>query len=185
MLTELHKNRSAQVVLGLLFGICFGFLLQKGGVTNFSVIEGQLLLTDFTVLKLMLSAVIVGMAGFHLLKHFGLVQSHAASGTIGSNVIGGLIFGIGFALLGYCPGTVAGAAGTGALDALFGGMVGLLIGAGLFAEVYPKVRTGILNKGPFPAVTVPEFLNLNLWVVVILMEVFMIGILVVLENFGL
>ena len=104
MLTSLHKNRSAQVVLGLLFGICFGFLLQKGGVTTFSVIEGQLLLTDFTVIKLMLSAVIVGMAGFHLLKHFGHVQSHAAPGTIGSNVVGGLIFGIGFALLGYCPG---------------------------------------------------------------------------------
>ena len=101
MLIALHKNRSAQVVLGLLFGICFGFLLQKGGATSFSVIEGQLLLTDFTVLKLMLSAVIVGMAGFHLLKHFGHVQSHAAPGTLGSNVIGGLIFGIGFALLGY------------------------------------------------------------------------------------
>jgi hypothetical protein len=185
MFVSLHKNRTAQVVLGLLFGICFGFLLQKGGVTNFSVIEGQLLLTDFTVLKLMLSAVIVGMAGFHLLKHFGWVQSHAASGTIGSNVIGGLIFGIGFALLGYCPGTVAGAAGTGALDALFGGMIGMLIGAGIFAELYPNLKTGILNRWPFPAVTVPEFLHLNLWVVVVLMEAFMIGFLVFLEHFGL
>jgi hypothetical protein len=185
MLTSLHKNRSAQIALGLLFGICFGFLLQKGGVTTFSVIEGQLLLTDFTVLKLMLSAVIVGMAGFHLLKHFGHVQSHAAPGTIGSNVIGGLIFGIGFALLGYCPGTVAGAAGTGAMDALFGGMVGMLVGAGIFAEIYPNVRSGILNKWPFPAVTVPEFLHLNIWVVIILMEVFMIGLLLVLEYFRL
>jgi hypothetical protein len=185
MLVALHKNRSAQVVLGLLFGICFGFLLQKGGVTNFSVIEGQLLLTDFTVLKLMLSAVIVGMAGFHLLKHFGHVQSHAAPGTIGSNVVGGLIFGIGFALLGYCPGTVAGAAGTGALDALFGGMVGMLVGAGIFVELYPKLKTGILNRWPFPAVTVPELLHLNLWIVIVLMEAFMIGFLVFLEHFGL
>jgi hypothetical protein len=185
MLLALHKNRSAQVVLGLLFGICFGFLLQKGGVTNFSVIEGQLLLTDFTVLKLMLSAVIVGMAGFHLLKHFGHVRSHAAQGTLGSNVIGGLIFGIGFALLGYCPGTVAGAAGAGALDALFGGMVGMLIGAGIFAELYPKLKTSILNRWPFPAVTVPEFLHLNLWVVVVLTEAFMIGFLVFLEHFGI
>jgi hypothetical protein len=185
MFVSLHKNRKAQVLLGLIFGICFGFLLQKGGVTSFSVIEGQLLLTDFTVLKLMLSAVIVGMAGFHLLKHFGYVQSHAASGTLGSNVIGGLIFGIGFALLGYCPGTVAGAAGTGALDALFGGMVGMLIGAGIFAELYSKLKTSILNRWPFPVVTVPEFLHLNLWVVVVLMEAFMIGFLVFLEHLGL
>jgi hypothetical protein len=181
----LHKNKNAQIVLGLLFGIMFGFLLQKGGVTDYNVITGQLLLTDFTVVKLMLSAVIVGMIGFHLLKYFGYVQSHAAAGSIGSNVIGGLIFGVGFALLGYCPGTVAGAVGTGALDALFGGMVGLLIGAGFFAEMYPRLRTSILVWGKFPAVTVPEFLNLNLWIVIGLMELFMIGFLVLLEYFGL
>lgn len=185
MFASLHKNKTAQLVLGLLFGICFGFLLQKGGVTSFDVIEGQLLLTDFTVLKLMLSAVIVGMAGFHVMKHFGLVRSHAAEGSIGANVIGGLIFGVGFALLGYCPGTVAGAVGSGALDALFGGMIGLLIGAGIFAELYPRLRTRILVWGKFPAVTVPDFLHLNLWVTVVLMEVFMIGFLLVLAFFGL
>jgi len=172
-------------VLGLLFGICFGFLLQKGGVTSFDVIEGQLLLTDFTVLKLMLSAVIVGMAGFHLLKHFGLVRLHAAEGSVGANVIGGLIFGVGFALLGYCPGTVAGAVGTGELDALFGGMIGLLIGAGIFAELFPRLRTRILVWGKFPAITVPDFLHLNLWVTVVLMEVLMIGFLLALAFFGL
>ncbi len=185
MLVRLHKNKNAQIVLGLLFGIAFGFLLQKGGVTDYNVIIGQLLLTDFTVLKVMLSAVIVGMIGFHLLKYFGHVQSHAAEGSIGSNVIGGLIFGVGFAFLGYCPGTVAGAVGTGALDALLGGMVGLLIGAGFFAEVYPQLKNRILVWGKFPAVTVPEFLKLNLWIVIILMEMVMIGFLVVLEHFGL
>ena len=185
MFASLHKNKTAQLVLGLLFGICFGFLLQKGGVTSFDVIEGQLLLTDFTVLRLMLSAVIVGMAGFHLMKHFGLVRLHAAEGSVGANVIGGLIFGVGFALLGYCPGTVAGAVGTGELDALFGGMIGLLIGAGIFAELFPRLRTRILVWGKFPAVTVPDFLHLNLWVTVVLMEVLMIGFLFVLAFLGL
>jgi len=185
MLTRLHKNRNAQIVLGLLFGIVFGFFLQKGGVTDYNVITGQLLLTDFTVVKLMLSAVIVGMIGFHLLKNFGYVKSHAAEGSVGSNVIGGLIFGVGFALLGYCPGTVAGAVGTGALDALAGGMVGLVIGAGFFAELFPVLRTRVLAWGQFPAVTVPDFLNLNLWIVISLMEASMIGVLVVLEYLGL
>ena len=184
MFVTLHKNKNAQIVLGLLFGIMFGFLLQKGGATDYNVIIGQLLLTDFTVMKVMLSAVIVGMIGFHLLKHVGYVQSHAARGSFGSNVIGGLIFGVGFALLGYCPGTVAGAVGTGALDALLGGMVGLVIGAGFFAEAYPLLRNGILSWGKLPVVTVPEFLNLNLWIVIILMEAFMIGFLVLLEYFG-
>lgn len=185
MLVTLHKSKNAQIILGLLFGIVFGFLLQKGGAIDYNVITRQLLLSNFTVLKLMLSAVIVGMIGFHLLKHFGHVQSHAAEGSIGSNVIGGLIFGVGFALLGYCPGIVAGAVGTGALDALFGGMIGLLIGAGFFAEAYPRLRASVLSWGKLPAVTVPEFLNMNQWTVIILMEMFMIGFLVLLEYFGL
>jgi hypothetical protein len=170
-------------MLGLLFGIVFGFLLQKGGVTDYNVIIGQLLLTNFTVLKVMLSAVIVGMIGFHILKHYGYVKSHAAEGSLGSNVPGGLIFGIGFALLGYCPGTVAGAAGTGAVDALIGGIGGLLIGAAVFVEIYPKIK-GILDKGAFPVVTVPEFLRLNQWVTILLMEVVMIGFLVFLGQLG-
>jgi hypothetical protein len=184
LLTNLHNNNRMQIVLGLLFGIAFGFLLQKGGVTDYNIIEGQLLLTNFTVLKVMLSAVMVGMIGFHLMKHFGYVQSHAAEGTVGSNIIGGLIFGIGFALLGYCPGTVAGAVGTGALDALFGGILGLLIGAGIFAWLYPSLKP-VLMKWPFPAVTVPEFLKLNLWTTIIIMEVAMLAFLLVLEHFGL
>lgn len=185
MFVTLHNNKNAQVILGLFFGIAFGFLLQKGGATDYNVIIGQLLLTDFTVLKLMLSAVIVGMIGFHLLRHFGHVQLHAAQGSVGSNVMGGLLFGVGFALLGYCPGTVAGAVGTGALDALFGGMIGLLIGAGIFAEIYPYVRNRFLAWGRFPSVTVPELLNLNLWIVIGLMEAAMIGFLLLLEYLGL
>lgn len=183
-LEQIRGNGRFQIVLGLLFGICFGFLLQKGGVTDYNVIEGQLLLTDFTVMKVMLSAVIVGMVGFHMLKHYGYVRPHAAEGTIGANAIGGLIFGAGFALLGYCPGTVAGAIGTGALDALAGGMLGMVIGAGLFAEAYPKLRDTILRRGPFPSVTVPEFLHISPWITILILEVAMIGFLIVLGILG-
>ena len=133
----------------------------------------------------MLSAVIVGMIVFSLLKHFGYSNLHAADGSGGSNVIGGLIFGAGFGLLGYCPVTVAGAVGTGALDALAGGIVGMLIGAGLFAYLYPSVRAGILSRGPFPAVTVPEFLHLNEWGTIVILEAGMIGFLLLLEYTGL
>ena len=131
----------------------------------------------------MLSAVIVGMIGFQFLKRSGYVKSHAAEGTIGSNIVGGLIFGVGFALLGYCPGTVAGAVGTGALDALIGGMGGLLIGVALFIEIFPHIK-GIRERGPFPVVTVPEFLRLNEWVTVLILEVVMIGILGLLGYLG-
>jgi hypothetical protein len=64
-------------------------------------------------------------------------------------------------------------------------MVGLVIGAGFFAELYPLLRKRVLARGPFPAVTVPEFLKLNLWMVIILTEAFMMGVLILPEYLGL
>jgi len=61
MFKTLHTKNNIQLMIGLFIGILFGFLLQKGGVTKYDVIIGQLLLTDFTVVKIMLSAVITGM----------------------------------------------------------------------------------------------------------------------------
>jgi uncharacterized protein len=184
-LTQLQKNGKAQVLLGLLFGIVFGFLLQKGGVTSYEVIMGQLLLTDFTVLKVMASAVATGLVGFFLLKRFGYARRHVRAATLGSNVVGGLIFGFGFGLLGYCPGTVAGAVGQGALDALFGGVVGLLIGAGLFAEAYPSLNKKILKYGGIKKDTVHELVGLPEWLTVLAGFFGIVGFLYLLEMAGL
>ena len=183
-LETIRNNRTAQAALGLLTGIAFGFLLQKAGVTNYDVIIGQLLLTDFTVVKVMLSAVLVGMIGVYAMKSAGIARLHCRSGSIGSTVIGGLIFGAGFALLGYCPGTAAGAVGTGALDALFG-IVGIAIGAGIFARLYPILASTILNRGAFPAETVPELLGIRPMVVVAGVAVMILGVFLVMQVFGL
>ncbi len=72
------------------------------------VIMGQLLLKDWTAIKVMMSAVATGMVGIYLLKIPRLVRLHKQTGSLGATVIGGLIFGVGFAVLGYCPGTLAG-----------------------------------------------------------------------------
>lgn len=116
------KKDIPQLLWGLAFGIAFGFLLQKGGVTKYDIIAGQLLLKDFTVVKVMLSAILTGMVGIYFMKSRGWVELYPKSGSLGMNVIGGLIFGAGFAILGYCPGTIAGAIGNGYLDALVGGL---------------------------------------------------------------
>ncbi|MBP2132529.1 putative membrane protein YedE/YeeE [Methanomicrobium sp. W14] len=161
MIENLHKNRPVQLVIGLLIGIGFGFFLQKGGVTNYDVIIGQLLLTNFTVLKVIASAVLVGMPGVFLIRHFGYAKKHIVKGSVGSAVVGGLIFGIGFAVLGLCPGTAAGAAGQGSMDALFGGIVGLVAGSGLFAWLYPKLSEGILGYKPLKHETLYELLGVK------------------------
>ena len=170
---------------GFLFGIIFGFLLQKGGATKYDVILGQLLLEDFTVLKIMLSAVVTGMLGIHLMKSLGWIELKPKAGSWGKNAIGGLIFGLGFALLGYCPGTIAGAIGNGYLDALVGGLTGILIGAGFFAAAYPKLRNGILRKGDFGDLTFPRLLKVNDWIVMVPLSGLLILLLYTMERAGL
>jgi hypothetical protein len=182
MLIKLHSKKSWQLFWGFLTGIFFGFLLQKGGVTRYDVIIGQLLLTDFTVVKVMLSAVVTGMIGVYALKGAGLAKLHPKQGSLGSTVIGGLIFGLGFGILGYCPGTVVGAVAQGSLDALLGGVVGIITGAGLFAAAYPKLENGILKKGEFGEITIPQLFNVNPWLVIIPLCAALIGLLSWLER---
>src|ERR1039457_2611684 len=124
-----------KLMAGAIFGLAFGFLLQKGGVGKFNVLIGQLLLQDFTVAKVMLTAIVVGMVGIFALHHFAKVNLHIKPTRVGANIIGGLLFGAGFALMGYCPGTAAAALGQGNWDTLFG-MAGLLVGSLGFCRTF-------------------------------------------------
>ncbi|MFC1713351.1 YeeE/YedE thiosulfate transporter family protein [Candidatus Poribacteria bacterium] len=185
MLKALHEKKGLQLILGLIIGILFGFLLQKGGATKYHIILGQLLLTDFTVVKIMLSAIITGMLGIHLLRSLGLVQLHPKPGSFGASVIGGLIFGVGFAVLGYCPGTIAGAVGQGSIDSLVGGVGGILFGSWIFIVAYPKLQRTTLNKGAFGELTLPKLLKVNPWVVVLPVVIVIAALLMLIEKAGL
>ena len=176
------KNKRTKLFWGLLFGIIFGFLLQKGGVTKYDVIINQLLLTDFTVVKIMLSAVVTGMIGLYIMQGLGWIKLRPKVGSWGKNAIGGLIFGVGFALLGYCPGTIAGAIGNGYLDATTAGLVGIVLGSGLLATVYPRLKEGVLKRGYFGNVTLPQVFKVNNWVIIIPLTILIIVILVLLEQ---
>ncbi len=181
--TSAKKDRRP-LFFGLGFGILFGFLLHKGGATKYDVIVGQLLLTDFTVLKIMLSAVVTGMIGVYLMKSLGWIKLSIKGGSFGMNVLGALIFGVGFAVLGYCPGTIAGAIGNGYLDAITGGTVGIVLGTWIFAVMYPRLKDGILKKGDFGDITFPQLMKVNEWVVVVPAAVLIILILVWFERAG-
>jgi len=182
--TDVSTNRSP-LWRGLFIGVVFGFLLLKGGATKYDVIVGQLLLSDFTVVKIMLSAVVTGMIGIHAMKAVGWIELSIKPGSLGMNIVGGLIFGVGFAVLGYCPDTIAGAVGNGYLDAIVGGLVGIVIGSGLFAALYPKLKSGILAKGDFGELAFPKFFKVNDWIVVIPVVALIVLLLFWLESAGL
>jgi len=185
MLTRLHKQKDVQLLIGLILGILFGFFLQKGGVTNYDVILGQLLLKDFTVVKIMLTAMATGMIGVHLLRSLGLATLHPKPGSFGASAIGGLIFGVGFAILGYCPGTSMAAVGQGHIDAFVGGLIGILAGAGIFASLYPRLEKGILHLGDFGDLTFPRLFKVNEWVIVIPVVILVLSLLFWIEKAGL
>lgn len=155
---------------GLVTGIAFGFLLQKGRVLRYDKQLAALRLQDMTIVKFMFSTVLVGMIGIHLLHDLGLVALNLKATMLGANIAGGLIFGIGWGLVGYCPGTSLGALGEGRLDA-FWALIGMLFGAGVYAEIYPQLQTNILSWGTFGKLTLPELLGVNPWLIVVVMVV--------------
>lgn len=152
---------------GLITGILFGFLLQKGRVLRYDKQLGALRLMDMTIVKFMFSSVLVAMVGVYLLKDLGLVKLSIKSTILGGNIIGGLLFGVGWGLFGYCPGTAMGALGEGRWDTVWG-LLGMLVGAAVFAEVYPFLKGTVLKWGDFGKITLPSVLGINHWIVIVI-----------------
>lgn len=172
------------LIYGLITGILFGFFLQKGQVLRYDKQIAALRLKDMTIVKFMLSHVMVAMVGIYLLYDVGIVKLSLKPTILGALVIGGLVFGIGWGLLGYCPGTSLGALGEGRIDALWG-IAGMLVGAGLFAEAYPFMQKTVLTWGDFGKITIPQLLGINHWLVIIPMIFAGLGLFRWLEKKGL
>jgi uncharacterized membrane protein YedE/YeeE len=153
---------------GLITGIIFGFLLQKAQVLRYDKQVGALRLMDMTILKFMLSAIVVASIGIYLFKDLGLIKLSMKSTSIGAQLIGGAVFGIGWGLLGYCPGTAAGALGEGRIDGLWG-LLGMLCGGALYAVIYPIMKTHILSIGSYGKIGLPQVIGVNHWIVIIVL----------------
>lgn len=171
-----------RLLAAILFGLAFGFLLQKGGVGKYHVLIGQLLLQDFTVVKVMLTAIVVGMIGIFILHRFAKVNLHIKPTRIGPNIIGGLIFGAGFALIGYCPGTVAAALGQGSYDALFA-MAGLVAGSYLYAEFSKPLKATVGKWGEKGKLMLPDALRIPRPVFIPLFAFLLFGVLFALDRY--
>lgn len=167
-----------KLLLGLLTGIVFGFLLQKGQVAKFRVIVGQLLLRDWTVLKIMATAVAVGAIGVWALVQGGQASLHVKPAQFGGVVAGGLLFGAGLAIFGYCPGTGVAASGEGHRDAMIG-TLGMLFGAGAYVAAYSMLQPLINSIADWGKVTLPQVTSTSpwLWVIAVFAAV-LIGVLI-------
>ncbi len=131
------------LLLAIVFGFAFGWLLHRGRVTNYDVIINQFRLRDFTVLKVMLTAIIVGGLGVMALVDLGAATYHVRDANMLAVVLGATIFGIGMVLYGYCPGTAIAAVATGNVHALVGAC-GMVFGAILYAFSFDWLLAAIL-----------------------------------------
>lgn len=154
-----------KLLLGLITGIAFGFLLQKGRVAKFHVIVGQFLLKDWTVVKVMLTAVAVGAVGVWAMVAMGMASLTIKPAAFGGVIVGAILFGAGMAIFGYCPGTSVAACGEGRRDAMVG-VVGMLAGALFYVAAFPALQGLINGFGNLGEVTVPTLTGLSPWLFV-------------------
>ena len=145
----------AALWLAVPFGMVFGVLLHRGGVADYNVIVNQFRFRDHTVLKVMLTAILVGGLGVWLLHGLGHANYSIKPANLLGVGLGAALFGVGMVLYGFCPGTGVAAVATGSLDAL-AGFAGMLVGAVLYAFSYAWVEAHIQKVAALGKVRLPE-----------------------------
>ncbi|MBN9601020.1 MAG: YeeE/YedE family protein [Afipia sp.] len=169
------------LVLAVVFGAAFGFLLHRGRVADYNTIIGQFLLKDFTVLKIMLTAIIVGGVGVFVLVQLGYAKFHIKPADMLAISLGAALFGIGMVLYGYCPGTALAAIGGGSLHALIGA-AGMLVGGIAYALSFDWVKANILPVGAMGKMQLPALLGVSAPVIFAGLAAIAVGFFVLLER---
>lgn len=153
---------------GSLIGVAFGWFLERSGMGSAPKLAAQFYLRDLTVFKVMFTAIVTAMLGVFWLGWFGLVdvaRIYIPETFLFPQLVGGLVFGVGFVMGGLCPGTSCVAAATGRVDGL-GVVLGMLTGVfvtGLsFRAIEPLYGSGA--RGSF---TLPQLLGVDYGVVVL------------------
>jgi uncharacterized membrane protein YedE/YeeE len=146
-------------------GVAFGFALERAGLGSAPKLAGQFYGTDFTVFKVMFSAIVTAMLGAFWLSRLGLIdlaQVAVPETWLVPQLAGGLLFGIGFVIAGLCPGTSCVAAATGRGDGV-ATMLGLFAGMLVTGLTLPQNVHDLTARG---TLTLPDFFHVPYGVVV-------------------
>ena len=168
-LTQLMGHWPAMVVF-LLIGFSFGFVLEMAGFGNSKKLAAQFYFKDMTVLKVMFGAIVVAMVLIFAATAFGLLDYNLLwvnPTYLWPGIVGGLIMGAGFIIGGFCPGTSLVAAATLKLDGVFF-VLGVIFGIFLFGESVSNFNL-FWNSSYLGRFTIPEWLGLPIGVVVLLL----------------
>lgn len=148
--------------VALAIGVAFGFVLEQAGLADARKLAGQFYLRDFTVVKVMFSAILTAMLGTFWLGRLGVIDLAALyvpETFVAPQAVGGLIFGAGFVVCGLCPGTSCAAAGSGRIDgaATAVGLLGGVLATGL---AFPAIE-GFYASTAIGRVTLPTLFDVS------------------------
>jgi uncharacterized membrane protein YedE/YeeE len=172
---------TAALALSVVFGFAFGFLLHRGRVADYNTIVRQFLFQDFTVLKIMMTAIIVGGVGVFLMVQFGYAKFHIKPADLLAVSLGAALFGIGMVLYGYCPGTALAAIGGGSVHALVGAG-GMIVGGIAYALTFDWVKATILPVGALGRVQLHTLLGVSPWLIFAGLAVVAVALFVAVEK---
>lgn len=174
------------IILPLLLGVVFGFALNKAGLTKYHKIVNQFRLNDMAVLKFMLTALVVAMLGLYPLHALGVINFPTVPATyVVGNLVGGLIFGVGMALAGFCPGTCVAGAGEGKVDYLVPGILGFLTGAVIYGLTYDKVFPKISAFANYGNVTLPELWHISPYLAILVFTIMALVLFYLIDRMGM
>ncbi|QWD77181.1 YeeE/YedE family protein [Polynucleobacter sp. MWH-UH24A] len=151
------------IISGLILGAGFGWVLERAGFGSPCKLTAQFRLTDWSVFKVMFTAIVFAAVGLMLLEGVGIVQGDELfipPAFLGAAALGGALVGAGFAIGGYCPGTSLVGFVSGRLDAaLF--LIGLILGTWGFAWAFPQIEF-LTSLGELNSVnTLPELIHVS------------------------
>jgi len=146
------------VWLGLLAGVAFGFVIQRAGATDADEMAAAHLMENARIPRFMLVTVALSAVGLFGLQAAGVAKTLVLPTSLIATGVGAVIFGIGWGISGYCPGTTWAAAGEGRMDAIFA-LLGGLAGAAIFAELHPVLIPSLYLPTSLGPLTVADWLG--------------------------
>ena len=167
------------MISGLVCGALFGFVLENAGFGSPCKLTAQFRLTDWSVFKVMFTAIVVAAAGLYGLKLMGWINPDAVfvpTALVAASALGGVLVGSGFAVGGYCPGTSVVGLFSGRLDALLF-IVGLLLGTFAFAGLYgPAIEAVMAMAEIDTGDTFTDAWGIPEWVLIALLGAALVGV---------
>ena len=165
------------LLYGLLVGVVMGALIQRVGASSPRMIAAALRLENLTIIKFMATTIAVGMVLVYIMSQFMPMHFDVKPAYIVGVFVGGLIFGVGFAVGGYCPGTCVVGVGEGRRDA-WAAVIGGVVGAVVFTLVYSALEGSMIKPLNYGKVTLADVLHVPAVALAIVIGALFIAIVV-------